>query len=154
MPRMAQFILALLLGVALPAWGAPGVVRVCSEVDTKDPIIPVQDHHFALAPNMIRGRLPESTVIAFWHIPWPDAERMGLCPWRNEVLAGMLGSSIVGFHTQLHCNNFMDSVDRYMETRIDREQNAVVMQGRGADYCNRQPVAARLAYRSTAGTRT
>ena len=102
---------------------------VCSEVDSKDPIILVQDYHFALAPAMIRKRLPAATVLVFWHIPWPNAERMGICPWRNDLLEGMLGSSILGFHTQLHCNNFMDSVDRYLETRIDREQNAVVMHG-------------------------
>jgi trehalose 6-phosphate synthase len=102
---------------------------VCSEVDSKDPIILVQDYHFALAPAMIRKRLPAATVIVFWHIPWPNAERMGICPWRNELLEGLLGSSILGFHTQLHCNNFLDSVDRYLETRIDRENNAVVMQG-------------------------
>lgn len=103
---------------------------VCSEVDSKDPIILVQDYHFALAPAMIRKRLPAATVIVFWHIPWPNAERMGICPWRNEILEGLLGSSILGFHTQLHCNNFVDSVDRYLETRIDRENSAVVMQGR------------------------
>ena len=102
---------------------------VCSEVDSKDPIVLVQDYHFALAPAMIRKRLPAATVIMFWHIPWPNAENMGICPWRNELLEGLLGSSILGFHTQLHCNNFVDSVDRYLETRIDREQNAVVMQG-------------------------
>jgi trehalose 6-phosphate synthase len=66
----------------------------------------------------------------FWHIPWPNAEQMGICPWRNELLRGLLGSSILGFHTQLHCNNFLDSVDRYLETRIDQEHHAVVMQGR------------------------
>ena len=102
---------------------------VCEEVDSSDPIILVQDYHFALAPAMIRKRLPSATVIMFWHIPWPNAERMGICPWRNEVLQGLLGSSILGFHTRLHCNNFLDSVDRYLETRIDRENNAVVMQG-------------------------
>jgi trehalose 6-phosphate synthase len=102
---------------------------VCSEVDTEDPIILVQDYHFALAPAMIRKRLPAATVIVFWHIPWPNAERMGICPWRIELLQGLLGSSILGFHTQFHCNNFVDSVDRYLETRIDREHNAVVMQG-------------------------
>jgi trehalose 6-phosphate synthase len=102
---------------------------VCSEVDSKDPIILVQDYHFAMAPAMIRKRLPAATVIVFWHIPWPDGERMGICPWRNEILEGLLGSSILGFHTQLNCNNFLDSVDRYLETRIDREHNAVVMQG-------------------------
>jgi trehalose 6-phosphate synthase len=102
---------------------------VCREVDSKDPIILVQDYHFALAPSMIRKRLPAATVIAFWHIPWPSAERMGICPWRIELLEGLLGSSILGFHTQGHCNNFIESVDRYLETRIDREHNAVVMQG-------------------------
>jgi trehalose 6-phosphate synthase len=102
---------------------------VCSEVDSKDPIILVQDYHFALAPAMIRKRLPAATVIMFWHIPWPNAESMGICPRRNELLEGLLGASILGFHTQLHCNNFVDSVDRYLETRIDREQNAVIMRG-------------------------
>jgi trehalose 6-phosphate synthase len=103
---------------------------VCSEVDSGDPIILVQDYHFALAPSMIRKRLPAATVIVFWHVPWPNAERMGICPWRNQLVAGLLGSSILGFHTHLHCNNFIDSVDRYLETRIDREHSAVVMQGR------------------------
>jgi len=103
---------------------------VCDEADSDDPIVLVQDYHFALVPAMVRKRLPAATVIVFWHIPWPNAERMGICPWRNELLAGLLGSSIVGFHTQLHCNNFLDSVDRYLETRIDHEHNAVVVQGR------------------------
>jgi trehalose 6-phosphate synthase len=66
----------------------------------------------------------------FWHIPWPQSERFGICPWRDELLDGMLGASILGFHTQLNCNNFVDSVDRYLEARIDREQNAVVQHGR------------------------
>jgi trehalose 6-phosphate synthase len=99
---------------------------VCSEVDSEDPIILVQDYHFALLPQLIRERLPRATIISFWHIPWPNSERFGICPWRDELMEGMLGSSIVGFHTQLHCNNFIDSVDRYMEARIDKEQSAVV----------------------------
>jgi len=102
---------------------------VCSEVDTRDPIILVQDYHFALAPAMIRRRLPAATILMFWHIPWPNGERIGICPWRNELLQGLLGSSILGFHTRQHCNNFLDTVDRYLETRIDRENNAVIMQG-------------------------
>jgi trehalose 6-phosphate synthase len=103
---------------------------VCEEVDSDDPIILVQDYHFALAPRLIRERLPRATVIMFWHIPWPNSERLGICPWRREILEGMLGNSIIGFHTQVHCNNFIDSVDRFLEARIDREQNAVVQQGR------------------------
>jgi trehalose 6-phosphate synthase len=101
---------------------------VCEEVDSDDPIILVQDYHFALAPRMIRQRLPRATILTFWHIPWPNSERLGICPWREELLRGLLGSSIVGFHTQQHCNNFMDSVDAFLESRIDRENNAVVQE--------------------------
>jgi trehalose 6-phosphate synthase len=103
---------------------------VCAEVDSEDPIVLVQDYHFALAPRLIRERLPRATVIMFWHIPWPNSERLGICPWREELVEGMLGASILGFHTQFHCNNFVDAVDRFLEARIDREQQAVVQHGR------------------------
>jgi trehalose 6-phosphate synthase len=113
---------------------------VCEEVDADDPIILVQDYHFALAPRMIRERLPRATVITFWHIPWPNAERIGICPWRDELLSGLLGSSIVGFHTQQHCNNFIDSVDAFMESRIDRENDAVV-QGKRRTLVRAYPIS-------------
>ena len=103
---------------------------VCEEVEGPDPVVLVQDYHFALAPKMIRERLPRATILTFWHIPWPNAERFGICPWERELLEGLLGSSIVGFHTQQHCTNFVESVDRYLETRIDRERQAVVQGGR------------------------
>lgn len=103
---------------------------VCEEVDSDDPIVLVQDYHFALAPALIRERLPRATIISFWHIPWPNAERFGICPYRDELLRGMLGSSIVGFHTQLQCNNFLEAVDRYMEARVDHEDDAIISQRR------------------------
>jgi trehalose 6-phosphate synthase len=105
---------------------------VCEEVDGPDPIILVQDYHYALAPKMIRERLPRATIISFWHIPWPNAERFGICPWATELLEGMLGSSVVGFHTQLFCNNFVEAVDRFLEARIDRERQSVFVGGREA----------------------
>jgi trehalose 6-phosphate synthase len=103
---------------------------VCQEVDSDDPIILIQDYHFALAPKMIREKLPRATIIVFWHIPWPNAERIGICPWREELLTGLLGASVVGFHTQQFCNNFIDSIDAFMESRIDRENFAVIQGGR------------------------
>ncbi len=103
---------------------------VVEETDTDDPIVLVQDYHFALAPRMIRERLPRATIITFWHVPWPSAERVGICPWRDELISGLLGSSIVGFHTQQHCNNFIESVDAFMESRIDREAQAIVQKRR------------------------
>jgi trehalose 6-phosphate synthase len=102
---------------------------VCKEADSDDPVVLVQDYHFALAPKLIRERLPRATIITFWHIPWPNSERLGICPWPAELLEGLLGSSILGFQTQLYCNNFFDSVDRYLEARIDREQSAVIQHG-------------------------
>ena len=102
----------------------------CQEAKTDDPIILVQDYHLSLVPMYIREKLPKATVITFWHIPWPTAERFGICPWRDEILNGLLGSSILGFHTHAHCNNFIDSVERFLESRTDREQSAVIQQGR------------------------
>ncbi len=94
---------------------------VIEESEGPDPIILIQDYHFALLPRMIRERLPAATIITFWHIPWPNPEAFGICPWREELLDGLLGSSILGFHTQFHCNNFVDTVDRFIEARVDRE---------------------------------
>ncbi|MBI2897031.1 MAG: trehalose-6-phosphate synthase [Deltaproteobacteria bacterium] len=102
----------------------------CAEATSDEPIVFVQDYHFALVPRLVRAREPRATVLAFWHIPWPNSEHFGICPLRYEIMEGLLGSSILGFQTQLHCNNFLDAVDRYMEARIDRERQAVVYQGR------------------------
>jgi trehalose 6-phosphate synthase len=105
-------------------------VAVAEEATSPDPIVLVQDYHFALLPRYLREILPRATILTFWHIPWPGAERFGICPWSREVLEGLLGSSIIGFHTQAHCNNFIETVDRYLESRIDRERQSVVQGGR------------------------
>jgi trehalose 6-phosphate synthase len=102
---------------------------VVAEAKTKDPVVLVQDYHFALLPRMIRERLPAATVIAFWHIPWPNPEAFAICPWRRELLEGLLGSGILGFHTQFHCNNFLDTVDRQLEARVDRESFTITCGG-------------------------
>jgi trehalose 6-phosphate synthase len=98
---------------------------VVQEARTDNPVILVQDYHFALLPRMVKEKLPNATIITFWHIPWPNSEAFGICPWREEILAGLLGSSILGFHTRFHCHNFLDSVDRYLESRIERETMTV-----------------------------
>ncbi|MCG7393514.1 trehalose-6-phosphate synthase [Microvirga sp. ACRRW] len=102
---------------------------IVAEAKREDPIILVQDYHFALLPRMIRNRLPQATIITFWHIPWPNAETFGICPWREEIIDGLLGSSILGFHTQAHCNNFIDAVDSYVESRINRETDSITFGG-------------------------
>lgn len=102
---------------------------IVQESRSPDPIVLVQDYHFALLPRMIQDSLPAATIIAFWHIPWPNPEAFSICPWREELLDGMLGSSILGFHTQFHCNNFLDTVDRLLEARVDRETFNVSYRG-------------------------
>lgn len=102
---------------------------VVEESKTDDPVVLVQDYHFALLPKMIKERLPKATVITFWHIPFPNPEVFGICPWREELLDGLLGSSILGFHTRFHCNNFIEAVDRFVESRIDRETSTISYRG-------------------------
>jgi trehalose 6-phosphate synthase len=98
---------------------------VLSEARSEDPVVMVQDYHFALLPAMIRDRLPRATILSFWHIPWPNPESFGICPWRREILQGMLGSTILGFHTRFHCKNFIETVDRNLEARIEHEHSTI-----------------------------
>jgi trehalose-6-phosphate synthase len=102
---------------------------VVDEAKTQRPLVLIQDYHFALLPRLIRERLPDAVILTFWHIPWPNSELFGVCPWREQILDGLLGSSILGFHIQLHCNNFIDAVDRYMECRVDKEEASVIYGG-------------------------
>ena len=98
---------------------------VLAEAKADDPVVLVQDYHFALLPSLIKQRLPKATIITFWHIPWPNPEVFGICPWREEILKGLLGSTIVGFHTGFHRNNFLETVDRFIESRINYEDSTV-----------------------------
>jgi len=98
---------------------------VVAEARSEDPIVLVQDYHFALVPAMIRAKLPAATVLTFWHIPWPNPESFGICPWRREILEGILGSTILGFHTRFHCKNFLETADRYLEARIEHEHSTI-----------------------------
>ncbi len=92
---------------------------------TEQPILLAQDYHFALLPRMIKTRRPDARIAIFWHIPWPNAEAFGICPWQRELLDGLLGADLIGFHIQSHCNNFMESVDRSLESRVDWEHFSI-----------------------------
>jgi trehalose 6-phosphate synthase len=102
---------------------------VADEAAGQDPIVLVQDYHFALVPRLLRERCPHATIVSFWHIPWPNAERFGICPYQEEIVGGLLGSHIIGFQTSQHCRNFIDSVEQTVEARIDREDTLVIHAG-------------------------
>jgi alpha,alpha-trehalose-phosphate synthase [UDP-forming] len=97
--------------------------------DSEDPVVFVQDYHLALLPQLVKKARPDARVAIFWHIPWPNPEAFGICPWQAELLDGLLGADLIGFHIPLHCNNFLATVDRVMESRTDREHMTVLRHG-------------------------
>jgi trehalose-6-phosphate synthase len=92
------------------------------------PVVLVQDYHFALVPRMIKEKRPDARVAIFWHIPWPNPEAIGICPWQRQLVDGLLGADLIGFHIQSHCNNFLSTVDRAVESRVDWEHFSVLRQ--------------------------
>ena len=96
--------------------------------DIPKPVVLVQDYHFALMPQMIKEKRPDARVAIFWHIPWPNPEAFGICPWQRQLVDGLLGADLIGFHIQSHCNNFLQTVDRVVESRVDWEHFSVSRQ--------------------------
>ena len=105
------------------------VKSVLEEIkDIQNPFILIQDYHLALLPQMIKEKRPDAQIGIFWHVPWPSPEAFSVCPWRKEILQGILGADIVGFHIQQFCNNFINTVGKEMESLCDFEQFAVTFQ--------------------------
>jgi trehalose 6-phosphate synthase len=102
---------------------------VADEIGEERAFVFIQDYHFALLPRMLRARAPRAVIAQFWHIPWPNPEVFRICPWKHEILEGMLGNDILGFHIRYHCDNFIATVDRELEARPDREATAIVYRG-------------------------
>jgi len=106
----------------------------------ESPMVLIQDYHFALLPGLIKQERPDARTAIFWHIPWPNFESFSICPWQDEVLLGMLGADLIGFHTQYYCNNFLETVERAIEARIDW-QTFSVTRGRHTTYVKPFPIS-------------
>jgi trehalose-6-phosphate synthase/HAMP domain-containing protein len=104
------------------------------------PMVLIQDYHFALLPALIKRQRPDARTAIFWHIPWPNFENFSICPWQDDVLLGMLGADLIGFHTQFYCNNFLETVERAIEARIDWEHFSV-MRGQHTTYVKPFPIS-------------
>ena len=105
------------------------VQNVLAEIkNIERPIVLIQDFHLALVPRMIKNSRPDASVGIFWHIPWPNSESFSVCPWKKEIIDGMLGADLIGFQTQLHCNNFVETVSREIESLFDFEQLTITRQ--------------------------
>jgi trehalose-6-phosphate synthase len=93
--------------------------------EAEEPFVLIQDYHFALLPRLIKNECPGARVGIIWHVPWPNPEAFGICPWQKELLDGLLGADLVSFHIQAHCNNFLNTVDNAIESRIEWDQFVV-----------------------------
>lgn len=93
-------------------------------------IVFIQDYQLGLLSRMLRNRRPDLILVQFWHIPWPNREAFRVFPWGEQLLDGLLGNDVLGFHIQYHCNNFMDTVDRGIEAKVDYEHFRVFRGGR------------------------
>jgi alpha,alpha-trehalose-phosphate synthase [UDP-forming] len=91
----------------------------------QQPVLLAQDYHFGMLPRLVKKQRPDARVAIFWHIPWPNPEAFGICPWQRELLDGLLGADLIGFHIQSHCTNFLQTVDRALESRINWEHFTV-----------------------------
>ncbi len=106
----------------------------------ESPMVLIQDYHFALLPRLIKRERPDARTAIFWHIPWPNFESFSICPWQDEVLLGMLAADLIGFHTQYYCNNFLETVERGIEARIDW-QHFSVTRGQHTTYVKPFPIS-------------
>jgi len=103
---------------------------VLEEVGDRKAFVFIQDYHLALLSWLIKKRNPKIITAQFWHIPWPNREVFRLCPWQEEILHGLLGNDLLGFHIRYHCNNFLDTVDRAIEAKVDWERYEVTCGGK------------------------
>jgi len=103
---------------------------VLEEIGDKKAFVFIQDYHFALLSRLIREKNPNCILSQFWHIPWPNPEAFRICPWKEEILHGLLGNDLLGFHIRYHCMNFLETVDRMIEARTDYEKFEIIKGGK------------------------
>jgi trehalose 6-phosphate synthase len=92
------------------------------EEASPDSIVFLQDYHLCMVAKYLREKAPDITTVLFWHIPWPNPEIFRICPWKLDILEGLLSNDIVGFHLKYHADNFTQTVDQELECRVDREK--------------------------------
>jgi trehalose 6-phosphate synthase len=103
---------------------------VLQEAGDEPAFVFIQDYHFGLMPRMVKEMGRNLIVAQFWHIPWPTPEVFQTFPWKEELLEGMLGNDLLGFHLRYHCQNFLATVDRTLEAKVDYERFEITRGGK------------------------
>ncbi|GBD11090.1 Trehalose-6-phosphate synthase [bacterium HR23] len=92
----------------------------------------VHDYHLALVPSLLRKEGFAQPIGFFWHIPFPPAELWEALPWARDLLEGMLGADLIGFHTPAYVANFLDAVEQSTSFGVERSSGVVHLPGRRA----------------------
>jgi len=103
---------------------------IIQEVANRKAMVLVQDYHFALLSRLLREQNPKLTIGQFWHIPWPTHEIFRTCPWQEEILDGMLGNDLMGFHTPSFCRNFLETLEHGLGITVDYEKSTALYHGK------------------------
>jgi len=82
-------------------------------------LIWIHDYHLMLVPGLLRSYLPDAEIGFFLHVPFPAADVFRILPWRREMLQGMLGATLLGFHTGGYASHFMDAVRSLTALDVD-----------------------------------
>ena len=99
--------------------------QVLDEIDGRPAVVFTQDYHLALLPRLLREVDPDVITAQFWHIPWPTYDIYRICPWGDELIDGLLGNDLLGFHIGDHCDNFMEAAARSLGSQVHGEYNLV-----------------------------
>ena len=102
---------------------------VLKEAGDEPAFVFIQDYHFGLLPRILRDSAANLIVAQFWHIPWPNPDLFSVFPWKEQMLEGLLGNDLIGFHLRYHCQNFLDTVDRTLEAKVDYERFEITRGG-------------------------
>jgi len=108
---------------------ADAVLGEIKDSDKKKTIVWLQDFHMALVAKYIKEKNPNVICAYFWHIPWPNPDVFRICPFKKEIIDGILANDLVGFHIRYHADNFIDTVEREVEAKTDRERNSIIREG-------------------------
>lgn len=85
----------------------------------------VHDYHLMLAPGMMREAQPRLSIGWFCHVPWPNPDLFCILPWRRKLLEGLLGASLLGFHTERYATNFVECVRQLTDARVDTKRRVI-----------------------------
>ena len=121
------------------------------ELRTSDTPVFIQDYHLALVAPRLRERRPSARTALFWHIPWPYPDRLRICPWRRELLAGLLANDLLAFQLDRDRRNFVFAAEEELGAEVEADGARIRFEGRwtnavsvpiGVDYDRIQTLAA------------